>query len=350
VFDPTRHLTWSSRSPGHRRDAGFGLVEVLVSVVLLGTVGAAVLASVAAAAVGASTQRDVAAAQTAVSAAADDLAADSTAFVPCATPEDYDSLLVSHDVSVERVDFWNSSVWTPTADAACDPTTNTLQLVTVSAAHRRGALEVQVAKRLVTDPDAQFVVNQGSGSGNGAPVGPAQMTPGIDGPPATTTTTAPVTTTAPTTTTTTAPPATPTTTTAAGTTSTTTVPPPTTTSSTTTTVPATTTTLPGPVPTCAVTSIDVNKWWMDTIKVRVTNTSSRTYQPGQWFVRVAYAGSGAEQNGHFTSTWSDGQLTLTPAQSWVDLRPGTRDITVLEPGGTLTGVQKSQITCQVVTS
>jgi len=317
-----------------QRDIGAGFLELLVSVVLLGTAGIAVLSAVGAAAFGATSQREIAEAQAALSAVNDEFSTGAIAFEPCGTEAHYGPLVSSeHDVDVTDVQYWDASAWS----INCDATTNTMQLLTLVAdSADRGNIERQVVIRQPSDPDAEYVVNQGAGSGNGAPITPAAPTPGING---TTTTTAAATTT---TTTTVAPGPT--------TTTTTTVAPGSTTTTTTTST-TTTTTIPGPAPTCRVASITVNKDWKDSVVIEVSNTSTHTYASSGWAIRLGYDGSGAEQNGHYVSTWSDGELTLTPADSWLALNGNsTRTLTVLEPPKSMNGVQARKIDCEVVTS
>lgn len=296
----------STHPIGRRRDDGSSFIEILVSIVLLGTAGIAVLTAVGAAATGAATHRSIATAQAAVSAAADELAGASTAFRPCASADDYGRTLPSDlGVSVVDVEHWQSGAW----ESSCDPVTDTLHRVTLEArSGERGTATLSVVKRRPSDPNADYVMNQDTGGG--APVVPTGPTPGIDGT---------------TTTTTTVPP--------------TTVPP--------STVP--TTTVPGPRPTCTVERIRTNSRWMDTISLTVRNDTPNTYDWTDWSVQLRYEGVGVEQNGFFVSTWDADVLTLTPAWSWLPLRDdSSRDVTILEPGGSLRRVDEADIECSVV--
>ncbi|MCB0966013.1 MAG: hypothetical protein KDB37_04200 [Ilumatobacter sp.] len=327
----------ASTFPNRPRDLGAGFLELLVSVVLLGTAGIAVLSAVGVAAFGATSQREIAQAQAALSAVNEEFATGGIAFEPCGDREWYTDLVPDEfDVAVEGVQYWDVSTWTAICD---DPSTDTMQLLTLDAdSADRGSITRQVVIRQPSDPDAEYVVNQGSGSGNGAPIAPIAPTPGING---TTTTVAA----AATTTTTTVAPG-PTTTVAAGSTTTTTT-------STTTTVAPTTTTIPGPAPTCSVTEVTVDEYWKDTIRFSVRNQSNQSFGWTRWVVKLSYKGSGAEENGHYVSTWTDKnkELTLTPAKDWLTLH-GNSTVTgrILEPPHTLMGLSPSKIDCQVVTS
>jgi len=76
----------TSRQPENSPDVGATFVELLVSVVLLGIAGTAVLAAVAAAAQGASAHRDVAEVQSQLGVAADFMMSTDSAYQSCADP------------------------------------------------------------------------------------------------------------------------------------------------------------------------------------------------------------------------------------------------------------------------
>lgn len=294
-----------------KRDSGASFIEVLVSIVLLGTSGVAVLTAVGAAATGAATNRSLSEAQAAASRAADELTSIAVPFEPCASPGHYESRLPSElAVRVVEVRHWRAGAW----GVDCDPATDTLQLVTVEAANgERSASTLRVVKRRPSDPDAEYVMNQDAGGV--APVMPTGPTPGIDGTTTTTSTTTTTTTTVPTPTPTTVAP----------------------------------TTVPERAPDCIVDRVRVRRRSDDSIDIEIVNDTGRDLDWSEWLVRLGYEGVGAEETGSFVSTWDGDVLTLTPASRSLTLRDGTtRSMTILEPSGSLSDLDEDEIDCEVV--
>jgi choice-of-anchor A domain-containing protein/prepilin-type N-terminal cleavage/methylation domain-containing protein len=107
--DDPNHPNRAIRRTRHRcaRDRGFSLVEVLVSIVLLGTAGVAVLGAMAASAKGSSTHRGVADAQTAIAAASEALMGIKP--VPCASAAATYASIVKARVAALQLTGWSGS-------------------------------------------------------------------------------------------------------------------------------------------------------------------------------------------------------------------------------------------------
>lgn len=105
-----------------------------------------------------------------------------------------------------------------------------------------------------------------------------------------------------------------------------------------------------PVPVCSVTEISPNRWWRDVITVEVSNTTEQSYEQDEWRVELVYPGSGYPQNeGHYDWEWRGDTLQLVPSGTWLHLHHGTdRDITVLEPPGSMSGVAPTDIGCRII--
>lgn len=93
-----------------RSDRGVSMIEVLISVVLMGTAGVAVLAALGVAATGAATNHRMAEARSWLVSASDAVTA--ADYVECAVAADYqddvDAALPDHDlVAVTHVEYWN---------------------------------------------------------------------------------------------------------------------------------------------------------------------------------------------------------------------------------------------------
>jgi type II secretory pathway pseudopilin PulG len=161
----------SNQGAGGRRprDAGTTYIELLVSIVLLGTVGVAVLTALGAAATGARTHREVAAVQVSLAQAGDQLTqvlpeADDT-YVACATPADYEPVVESIDatLTVTSVEYWDRTTgsFTGTCRYASG---DRLQLITATV-DGAAARDITVVKRPATaavrglidvEPDDRF--------------------------------------------------------------------------------------------------------------------------------------------------------------------------------------------------
>ena len=163
-------LTSNTRADGRaRRDGGTTYIELLVSIVLLGTVGVAVLTALGAAATGARTHREVAGVQSVLAQAGDRLtqvlpAADDN-YVACATPDDYAPVVESVDpgLSVTSVEYWDRTTGSFTGTCR-HASGDRLQLITATA-DGTPSRTIAVVKRPATaavrglidvDPDDRF--------------------------------------------------------------------------------------------------------------------------------------------------------------------------------------------------
>jgi type II secretory pathway pseudopilin PulG len=162
--------TVEGRADGRpRRDCGTTYIELLVSIVLLGTVGVAVLTALGAAATGARTHREVADAQLVLAQAGDQLTqvlpqADDS-YVACAAPADYEPVVDAVDagLTVTSVQYWDRTVgsFTTTCRFASG---DRLQLVSATV-DGHPTRTIEVVKRPATaavrglidvDPDDRF--------------------------------------------------------------------------------------------------------------------------------------------------------------------------------------------------
>lgn len=163
------HVITSKPRASGRRDNGTTYIELLVSIVLLATVGVAVLTALGAAATGARTHGDVADVQLVLAQAGDQLtqvlpeAYDN--YIGCAIPADYEPIVESIDaaLTVTSVKYWDrtTGTFTPTCRYASG---DRLQLITVTV-DGSPARDVNVVKRPATaavrglidvDPDDRF--------------------------------------------------------------------------------------------------------------------------------------------------------------------------------------------------
>ncbi|TDT15457.1 hypothetical protein BDK89_1028 [Ilumatobacter fluminis] len=155
-LDPPQQL-----GTGH--DVGATFIEVLVSIVLLGTAGIAVLSALAASATGAAVQREVSTAQAALASAADaviDVDAADDNYALCASPHSYDPLVAGSSpdatVSVTRVEFWNST--TQTYQPSCvSGEADRLQRITLTATDGDHTASLAVVKRRAGSPTLNTV-------------------------------------------------------------------------------------------------------------------------------------------------------------------------------------------------
>lgn len=166
------------------RDLGTTFIEILVSVVILGTAGVAVLTALAAAASGSATQRGIAEAQAALATAGDAVAAvDITDddYTDCATGTDYAARATgaAPGVTVSKVEYWTGSAWsTVDCQAAAG---ERLQRVTLATTANGVARTLSVLKRPATAPTINvgpLSPSSGTGFGN-VTITP---TPGVTGP------------------------------------------------------------------------------------------------------------------------------------------------------------------------
>jgi len=133
----------SARRRRARADRGETLIELVLSIVLMGSAGLVFVGTLAAAMLHSDRTKghtEAANLLASVSALAD---TDSLPFVPCAQPADYQSAVSVLDkdeykLTVDKVVGWNGSDFVE--GAACDPNTQGLQRITVSAAAPRGVV------------------------------------------------------------------------------------------------------------------------------------------------------------------------------------------------------------------
>lgn len=144
-------------------DRGATFIEVLVSIVLLGTAGIAVLSALAASATGAAVQREVSTVQAALASAADaviDVDAGDDSYVACASPSSYGPLVAGSSpdatVSVARVEFWNPN--TQTYQSSCvSSDADRLQRVTLTATDGDQTATLSVVKRRAGSPTTNTI-------------------------------------------------------------------------------------------------------------------------------------------------------------------------------------------------
>ena len=166
------------------RDLGTTFIEILVSVVILGTAGVAVLTALATTAAGASTQHGIAEAQSALATAGDavtavDIAGDD--YQDCASPAAYAARAQSAapSVSVASVEYWTGAAWSTTNCQAAAG--ERLQRVTLETEARGVTRTLSVIKRPATDPTINVgPLSPSSGSGYGNVT--ITPTPGVTGP------------------------------------------------------------------------------------------------------------------------------------------------------------------------
>lgn len=243
-----------------RSDHGSSLIEVLVSVVLLGTAVVGILTGLASVITASVTHRSVADAQATLSASSDALTAANAAWYPCDTDVDLASAyqkdlaerLPDSAVEVTDVQYWNGNNF---ASTCMSDMGERLQLVTVSATVGGRTRQIDIVKRP-----------------------PVDQIPVVGTVPLPTTSTTTTSTVAPTTTTTRPP----TTTTVAGATTTSTTSTTTSTTTTTTVAPTTTTTTPSKA-TCTVV---VGEAWVVGGNAYVTITNPTSKAISAWTVAV----------------------------------------------------------------
>jgi type II secretory pathway pseudopilin PulG len=148
-----------------RRDRGSTFIEVLVSIVILGTAGVAVLTALSTTARGAAEHREISNTQASLATAGDALTkvpddlddsnlTDPDNYVPCATPAQYqpivDAVTLSTPVTVANVAYWNTS-GVP-GFAGCNFPTDRLQLITLQTTTNGAVRTLSVLKRPAEEP------------------------------------------------------------------------------------------------------------------------------------------------------------------------------------------------------
>lgn len=181
------------QSPSHHQpqvadahpDLGATFIELLVSIVLLGTAGVAVLAALSTAATGAATNRTIAEVQASLATAGDAMTvadADNAQFVyePCATPSTQAYVDAVADaapgVTVRTVDYWSGSAWSDTCNYAAG---QRLQRVTLAMNLDGVERTLSVVKRPALDPTADLGTPSPSAGGGGTGNAPVTPTPGL---------------------------------------------------------------------------------------------------------------------------------------------------------------------------
>lgn len=155
-----RHLEQQGRRTSARCDAGATFVELLVSIVLLGTAGIAVLTALSTTLQSTQVHDRVATAQSQLADAGDVLADVTYAsgdphYIECASPAEYTTLLSTAwpdqavsfpNVSVAAVDFWDGSGW-----GICVLGTSQMQRIVLRATVDSLTRELSVVKRKATE-------------------------------------------------------------------------------------------------------------------------------------------------------------------------------------------------------
>ena len=177
-----------------RRDHGATLIEMLISIVLLGTVGVAVLAAMSAAIVAARTNDELATVQSRLAQAVDaisDTEPEQVPYVDCADGPPGPAYQAALDaefappgsIQVLSVEFWNGASGQFGTDCRTATDGDRLQRVTLRAEVDGLAREVAVVKRPFAVPTVSVVpappVPPYSGGSGQATV---SLTPGINGP------------------------------------------------------------------------------------------------------------------------------------------------------------------------
>lgn len=149
--------TANQHSPGRgrirRRDDGISFIEVLVSVVLLGTVGIAVLVGMSTALRGTSAHDRLATVQANLSDAGDhitDVTFSGGADVnyrPCAVPGDYAPQVDPWSVTITSIRYWTGSGW---SGAVSDCVGNEMQEITLESSIEGTTRQLVVVKRKAT--------------------------------------------------------------------------------------------------------------------------------------------------------------------------------------------------------
>ena len=143
-------------SGSRRTEAGETLVELLVTIVIMGIAFTGVLAGLGMAAVSSGVHREAATGETLVRDAAETLLDPAVAYVPCATTASYGlkglTIPKGYAIAVREVGYWDGQnpARYPTALATCPSADNGVQRLTiaVTSTDARAATEsVEIIKR-----------------------------------------------------------------------------------------------------------------------------------------------------------------------------------------------------------
>lgn len=191
----TEHATTPRPGPFRQpagRDRGATFIELLVSIVILGSAGLAVLTALGAAATGAAVNRELAAAQSALATAGDALAAvdvDSDTYRACDTNTEAEIVAAYEAVVDDAVDgvdvadvaYWDGAAWQTDRSACVAAYTvdgERLQRVRLVTTADASARTLEVVKRPATEPTVgvgPLSPSPGGGSGDVIPT----PTPGL---------------------------------------------------------------------------------------------------------------------------------------------------------------------------
>lgn len=179
-------MRFAERDATRRPDSGATLIETLVAILLLGTVGVAVLAALAAAATAASTQRDVALAQSWLASTGDVISDPRTDYRDCESDDDATIIAAyQHDLDATRpadapsvtvvdIDYWDGTRF---ADVCRLDAGHRLQRVELATDVGGVAMSLAVVKRPLAAATAGLgPLPPGTGTTGGFAV-----TPGLDG-------------------------------------------------------------------------------------------------------------------------------------------------------------------------
>lgn len=139
-------------------DGGETLIELLISVAILGIAAVAIVNGLGALVVGTDVHRLQSTGGTLLLSAADAVKSTTTTYTPCATTASYAGAITSAVTlpsgwtapTVQSVAYWNGTAFGPTCfESAAVPTVAAIQLVTIRATvpNSRGDLTISVTKR-----------------------------------------------------------------------------------------------------------------------------------------------------------------------------------------------------------
>ena len=128
-------------------EAGFSLVEILVTIVIVGIAFAAILGGMVTSIVVSDLHRGQASADVLARSAAEAVKDQAIPYVPCAGPSDYVSALPT-GASITSVRYWDGTSSNPVAfSGSCPNPDKGMQLITVVAGSGRASETVEFVKR-----------------------------------------------------------------------------------------------------------------------------------------------------------------------------------------------------------